>query len=102
MESKKIIKELLSVKKKFENKPVLTFETNIPMMIYDVVTELNRLNAELESNKDNIELGKAVRKAFERDAIIVYNAVYGNDGEILNYEYSETKEEFLEWAEGIE
>jgi hypothetical protein len=50
MNGEQLIKELMSVKKKYENKPVFTFETDIPMMINDVITELNRLNTEYEAN----------------------------------------------------
>ena len=81
MENKRLIKELLSVKKKYENKPVFTFETDIPMMIDDVVTELNRLNTEYEANKSYVELGKAVEKAFDDGYTIVFQ----------DYDYVEDK-----------
>ncbi len=104
MEGERLIRELLSVKKKFENKPVLTFETNIPMMIYDVVNELNKLNAEIESNKHYIELGKAIEKAFDEG----YTLMKVSDTDVVDVRYEDTIEievykeinDLLTWKEG--
>jgi hypothetical protein len=85
MKSEQLIKELLSVKKKYENRPVFTFETDIPMMINDVVAELNRLNTEYEANKHYIELGKAVEKAYNKGAFLIYDVVEDSQQNIISY-----------------
>lgn len=56
--------------------------------------ELERISTEYESNKHYIELGKAVKKAFE-EGFTVIKGCYGSCDKELCFD-----EQLLEWAEG--
>jgi len=92
MEGERLIRELLSVKEKYKNVTLYTGDTNIPMMIDDVIAEINKLVSKNAHDKHYIELGKAIKEAFEIGAEIQDCGTY----------VIESVEGLLEWAEGRE
>ena len=64
------------------------------------VNELERIATEYEADKHYIELGKAVEKAYNKGAFIIYDVVEDYNQNIISYNSDSDLEDLLEWAEG--
>lgn len=71
MEGEQLIIQLLRVKEQYKHKPCYTGEVNIPNMIDDMVSEINRLTSKNAHDEHYIELGKAIEKAFDEGLALI-------------------------------
>lgn len=109
MKGEQLIIQLLRVKEQYKYKQCYTGEVNIPHMIDDVVSEINRLTSKNAHDEHYIELGKAVEKAFEEhDYLDAVKCFEKEEGQIERYVDEEKTHQFdsiedlFEWAEGRE
>jgi hypothetical protein len=61
------------------------------------LNELRRLATKYEANKHYIELGKAMEKAFNKNAFLIYDIVEDYDGHIMSYNCDTDLEDVLLW-----
>ena len=102
MKGEQLIIQLLRVKEQYKYKPCYTGETNIPNMIDDVITEINRLTSKSTHDKHYIALGKAVEKAFNDGYTIVFQDYDYVEDKMEVLDFIGNKTDLLEWAEGRE
>lgn len=95
MKGEQLIIQLLMVKEQYKYKPCYTGEVNIPNMIDDMVSEINRLTSKNAHDEHYIELGKAVEKAFRQGYDLIYNTDVLDQCDVKEI-YS--KKDLLKWA----